>query len=313
MAAAEAVKPDIDGLPSPEEAAAHAVGRGSVVWRYASDARGLITGAGVALLLQVAHPTVAAGVRDHSDFERDPWGRLWRTLDFLNMFIYGGPEAAARTGRRLREMHHWIKGVDPDGRRYHALEPEAYAWVHATLCDAIIGSHRLFGQRLRPDEVARFYDEWRALGRLLGVREHDLPADWRGFRGYVDRMVDERLEDNDVVQTVVRTLRSPAPPPYADRLPSAVWRFLRMPPARASELATIALLPPRLRSRVGLHLGPREARELRAFARLSRAATPLMPESMLCMGPGYLRARRKALAEGDFADAVAVALAPTAR
>jgi uncharacterized protein (DUF2236 family) len=295
-------------LPSPEEVDALAVGPGSVVWRYASDARGLITGSGVALLLQVAHPTVAAGVREHSDFERDPWGRLWRTLDFVNLFIYAGPEAAARTGRRLREMHRSIKGIDPDGRRYHALEPEAYAWVHATLCDAIIGSHRLFGRRMRPDEVARFYDEWRALGRLLGVRERDLPADWRGFRAYVDRMVDERLEDNDVVQTVIRTLRSPAPPPYAERLPPALWRFLRLPAARASELATIALLPALLRSRFGLRLGRREARELRAFARLSRAATPLMPESMLRMGPGYLRARRKAIADGDFADAVEVAV-----
>jgi uncharacterized protein (DUF2236 family) len=86
-----------------------------------------------------------------------------------------------------------------------------------------------------------------------------------------------------------------------------------VPAARATELATIALLPPRLRSRFGLGLGPREARELRAFARLSRAATPLMPQSMLRMGPGYLRARRKAMADGDFADAVEVALVPIAR
>ena len=282
-------------------------GPGSVVWRYSSDARGLITGAGVALLLQVAHPTVAAGVREHPDFERDPWGRLWRTLDFVNLLIYGGPEVATRTGRQLREMHRSIKGVDPEGRRYHALEPEAYAWVHATLCDAIIGSHRMFGQRMRRDEVLRFYDEWRALGGLLGVRDHDLPADWRGFRAYFDRMVDERLEDNDVVQSVIGTLRRPAPPPYLDRLPPAAWRFLRLPAARASELAAIALLPPQLRARFGLHVGPREARELRAFARLSRAATPLMPDSMLRMGPGYLRARRKALADGDFAEAVEVA------
>jgi uncharacterized protein (DUF2236 family) len=161
------------------------------------------------LLLQVAHPTVAAGVREHSDFERDPWGRLWRTLDFVNLFIYAGPEAAARTGRALREMHRSIKGVAPDGRRYHALEPKAYAWVHATLCEAILGSHRLFGQRMRRDEVPAFYDEWRALGRLLGVRDSDLPEDWAGFRRYFDDMVDERLEDNDVVQKVIGTLRRP--------------------------------------------------------------------------------------------------------
>jgi len=294
-------------LPSADEADRLAVTRGSVVWEYASDARGLVTGAGVALLLQVAHPTVAAGVRDHSDFEHDPWGRLWRTLDFVNLFIYAGPEAAARTGRALREMHRSIKGVAPDGRHYHALEPEAYAWVHATLCEAILGSQRLFGRRMRPDEVARFYDEWRALGRLLGVRDRDLPQEWAGFRGYFDGMVDERLEDNDVVQKVIRTLRAPAPPPFAASLPPAVWRVLRFPSARAGELATIALLPARLRARFGLHLGRREARELRAFAALSRAATPLMPDSLLHMGPSYLRARRKAMARGDFAAALEVA------
>jgi len=131
---------------------------------------------------------VAAGVRDHSDFEHDPWGRLWRTLDFVNLFIYAGPDAAARTGRALRAMHRSIKGVAPDGRHYHALEPEAYAWVHATLCVAILGSQRLFGRRMRPDEVVRFYDEWRALGRLLGHRyEFDaLRAYWFCGRNTVE-------------------------------------------------------------------------------------------------------------------------------
>jgi uncharacterized protein (DUF2236 family) len=299
-------------LPPAAEAGRLAVEPGSVVWSYASDARGLVTGAGFALLLQVAHPTVAAGVREHSDFEHDPWGRLWRTLDFLNLLIYAGPDAAARTGRALRELHRPIRGVAPDGRRYHALEPAAYAWVHATLCEAILGAHRLFGCRLRPDEEARFYAEWRALGRLLGVRDRDLPGDWAGFRAYVDEVVDTRLEDNDVVQAVLRTLRRPAAPPLAAALPPAAWRALRLPSARCSELATIALLPPRLRSRFGLRLGSREARELRAFAALSRAATPLMPPSMRRMGPGYLRARRKALAQGDFAAAAALAAGPGA-
>src|SRR6058998_3708472 len=113
-------------FPSPEEAMRLAVGPESITWRRAGDARAML-GAGAALLLQVAHPTVAAGVREHSDFQRDPWGRLLRTLDFVNLLIYGGPEAAARTGRAVREMHKRIRGVAPDGTRYHALEPEAYA------------------------------------------------------------------------------------------------------------------------------------------------------------------------------------------
>jgi uncharacterized protein (DUF2236 family) len=141
------------------------------------------------------------------------------------------------------------------------------------------------------------------------VRDSDLPEDWAGFRRYFDDMVDERLEDNDVVQKVIRTLRRPAPPPFAEGLPPAVWRVLRFPSARASELATIALLPPRMRGRAGLSLGRGEARELRAFAALSRGATPLMPESLQRMGPAYLRARRRAMAHGEFAAALEVAKA----
>src|SRR3954468_5950395 len=105
--------------------------RGSIAWRYASDARTL-TGAGAALILQVAHPTVAAGVREHSNFQQDPWGRLLRTLDHTNLLLYGGPEAARVTGERLREMHKRIKGVKADGTASHALATEGDAWEQAS-------------------------------------------------------------------------------------------------------------------------------------------------------------------------------------
>src|SRR3954467_2528928 len=170
-------------LPDREESRGLAVAPGSVTWRYASDARAML-GAGAALLMQVSHPTVAARVREHSDFENDPWGRLLRTLDFVNLLIYGGPDAAARTGRAVREMHKSIKGVAPDGKRYHALEPEAYAWVHATLAETIIGAHARFGRPLDERQRAQFWDEWRGLGRLLGVREQDMPETWDRFRAY---------------------------------------------------------------------------------------------------------------------------------
>jgi uncharacterized protein (DUF2236 family) len=51
----------------------------TITWRRAGDARVLIA-AGYALLLQVSHPTVGAGVSEHSQFQRDPWGRLLRAL-----------------------------------------------------------------------------------------------------------------------------------------------------------------------------------------------------------------------------------------
>src|SRR4051794_20825301 len=112
-------------LPTAEEAPALVPQPGSPAWRIAGDAR-LLAGAGYALLLQVAHPVVGAGVAEHSDYRRDPWNRLWRTLDFVNLSVFGGPEAAADVGRRTRALHTRIKGVRPDGERYHALEPEAF-------------------------------------------------------------------------------------------------------------------------------------------------------------------------------------------
>src|SRR3954468_8768294 len=261
-------------LPSEEEARRRAPRPRSVAWSYAGDARTML-GAGAALLLQVAHPTVAGGVRDHSNFAEDPWGRLLRTLDFANLLIYGGPEAAARTGRAVREMHKRIKGTAPDGRRYHALEPEAYAWVHATLAEVIIRSHRVFGRHIDRRELEVFYREWKDVGRLLGVRERDLPDDWAGFRAYVERMVHERLEDNDVVHTVLRSLDSPQAPPV-ELLPEALWRVATLPASRVMHLATIGLLPRALRDKLDVGWTRREALELRAVAAVSRGVTPLM-------------------------------------
>ncbi|HXQ89027.1 MAG TPA: oxygenase MpaB family protein, partial [Solirubrobacterales bacterium] len=166
---------------------------GSVSWRYAGDARLLSTGA-YALLLQVAHPTVGAGVTEHSNFRADPWGRLLRTLDYSYAMTYGGPEAAAAMGRGIREMHRRIKGVKPSGERYHALEPEAYAWVHATLAHSIVRGHELLGKPMAADEIELFYLEWRRSGELIGVRERDLPDSWEAFGPYFERMTAERLE-----------------------------------------------------------------------------------------------------------------------
>ena len=121
-------------LPDDDEVEQIVLGPDSLVWQTFGNAR-LFFGAGYALMLQVAHPTVGSGVRDHSTFEQDPWGRLLRTMDYLYLFVYGGRDAAAM-GRRLRHLHKQIKGTNADGSRYHALEPEAYAWVHATLMES---------------------------------------------------------------------------------------------------------------------------------------------------------------------------------
>jgi uncharacterized protein (DUF2236 family) len=292
-------------FPEPEEAVRLAVGPESITWRRAGDARAML-GAGAALLLQVAHPTVAAGVREHSNFKEDPWGRLWRTLDYVNMLVYGGPEAAVATGRSMRAMHQRIKGIAPDGRRYHALEPEAYAWVHATLAETIIGSHARFGRPLSPDQVKRFYAEWRGLGRLLGIREGDLPESWDGFRDYVERMCAERLEPSDVVDDVLESLAEPKAPDVRGLGPRT-WKTVALPASRTMRLATVGLLPRTARLRLGLEWTRAQELELNVLGGLSRSTTPLLPRSLRTVGPSYLRWRREQIDRGPFGRAAVAA------
>ena len=122
----------------------------------------------------MSHPSVGAGVSQHSDFKRDPWGRLLRTLDYTSSMLYGGPDLAREVGRRVREMHRRIEGVRPDGVPYHALDPAPWAWVHATLAESIVRGYELFcSQALEPAETEGFWSEWRRMGRLVGVRYED--------------------------------------------------------------------------------------------------------------------------------------------
>lgn len=291
-------------LPPREEAPELVPPRGGVTWRIVGDAR-LFAASGYALLLQVTHPTVGAGVSQHSNFKADPWGRLLRTLDYTSSMVYGGPELAWEVGRRVREMHKQIKGVRPDGERYHALEPGPYAWVHATLAEAIIKAHHRFcSPALSPAEIDTFWAEWRRAGRLVGVRYGDLPESWSELLTYFDRMVAEELEDTEAAQDVLASLFEPSAPPLP-WLREGVWRVARWPSARAAGLATLGLLPPLLRERLGIEWSAAKDRRLRALARLSRASRPLLPPQARNFGPNYLRWRREAIARGDVASPAA--------
>jgi uncharacterized protein (DUF2236 family) len=282
-------------MPAREEASALVPPRGGITWRISGDAR-LLAASGYALLLQVAHPSVGAGVSQHSNFKQDPWGRLLRTLDYTSSMVYGGPELAWRVGRRVRATHTRIEGVRPDGVRYHALEPALYAWVHATLAESIVRGHGLFCfPPLRPDELERFWSEWLRLGRLVGVREGDLPESWPELRDYFDRMVEDELQDTDAAQDVIGALHDPAAPPLP-WLRNGAWRLLRWPYVRAGVLATIGMLPPVLRERLGVRWSATKQLRFRALARVSRASGPLMPPQAKRFGPTYLRWRRSVVA-----------------
>ena len=293
-------------FPTDEEIEALIVGPESLTWQFGSDVRLFLTML-YPLLLQVAHPTVGAGVRDYSDFEQRPWNRLFGTLDYLLVLQYGRHDAAAM-GRRLREIHKRFKGVKPDGEPYYALEPAAYAWVHATLLDSYVEGHARFGRPMTEQQIERFYREYRGLGRLVGVREGDLPPDWKRFRAYFDDVVSNRLEHTESVDRVLSAIAGVAVP----GLPDVLVRALRMPARRLLYVCGVGLLPEVLRERCEIDWTQRDAREFRAIAATSRRMTPVMTRGMLVSGPRQLRLRRRAIDRGPLRTAPEARLARAA-
>jgi uncharacterized protein (DUF2236 family) len=227
---------------------------------------------------------------------------LFRTIDWVNLTIYGG-EDAVEVSARLREIHKRIRGNNPDGSRYSALEPGAYAWVHATLIYSVVNGQRLFGSGMRPAEVDRMYREWLGLGALLGLREGDLPQDWPGLLAYIDDVIATKLVHHPTVDVVLKASARPARPESLPAWTDPLWRVARLPMAHVLTLTGTGTLPPALRERLGIRWTRRQERELRMIAALSRSLTPVLPKSLRINGPAYLRARRRAIAHDEFAPA----------
>ncbi|HEY4632596.1 MAG TPA: oxygenase MpaB family protein [Candidatus Limnocylindrales bacterium] len=155
-------------------------GPDSEAWRLDREAM-LLLGAGPrALLLQIAHPAVAAGVAEHSDFRADPWRRLDGTLRSYLRIIYGSTAAARGEIRRLNALHERVVGAG-----YRARDSELSLWVHATLVDSTLCAYDAWLEPLSRERAMRFYEETRPVGRAFGVPDRLLPPDLDAFDAYV--------------------------------------------------------------------------------------------------------------------------------
>lgn len=275
------------------------------VRRLAGDVRVILAATGYVLLLQVAHPTVAAGVRDHSTYRDDPFGRYFRSLDYLWLLTYGRPDQVDRLGRALRDLHRPIRGTDPQGRRYSALEPRAYAWVHATTAEGVLRGHDTVGVRLTPSDREAYWAQWRDLGLRIGVRPDDLPETWDGLQEYVATTIAERLEHNDVVRDLLIASRAPSgPSPLPGLVPPWLLTLSARPSGHVARLLSFGMMPAPLREKLQIPWSPRRDRAFRVTAAAHRAATPVLPHRLRHIGPTLLRLRHEALATGPFAPAL---------
>jgi uncharacterized protein (DUF2236 family) len=259
---------------------------GDVSWRVGREPTvGLASSA--ALLLQVCHPSVAAGVHQFSDFERQPWTRLWRTLDIVLKLAFGTPEVSAEQERILRRMHERVKGTTDAGVPYNALDPILQLWVWATLAwGALEAYERIFG-RLTDTERERYYQEQKLLAYGSGVPEGMCPETHADFVEYFDRMVREELSETEVAKNVLRLgLRPP------------IFWPLRPMIGRVNRLS-LGLLPNPLRDKLLPTAGhPWTGKEERALGRLitrTRLVSRILPRRLRELPTAYLVSRKRPL------------------
>jgi uncharacterized protein (DUF2236 family) len=274
---------------------AHPPGQGSIVWRIAGDWT-MLLGGGRALILQVAHPVVAEGVARFSNYADAPWERLAGTLDLYLHVIYGGRgESPDEAGERLRSLHRRIKGVDADGNHWHALDPAAFHWVHATLVQGMVEMRARFGEPLNTLERELFYEEMREVGKLYGLRERDMPGDWGAFEDYFNEMVATELRDSRLLRDVLRTVFNPAKPPVLP-VPDSLWPVLAAPGAQLARLVTVGSLPAPLRRRLGLPWSRERELALRAQQEAIKRVFPRLPDRLRLMPPALAARRGETLA-----------------
>jgi len=230
--------------------------------------RVLLVGGQRALVMQLAHPLVAAGVAEHSDFPARALERLRRTLDLSLALIYGTPEEAEGAAAAIRAVHDRVRGVAA-GRPYRADDPGLLLWVNATLIDTTLLVYERFVRPLPEAIRRRYYDETIDSAQLFGIPREVIPPDLDAFRAYLARMLGGgELRATDAGRRLVRDVLHP-PLPLALRLPTAAIRLITLP-----------LLPEPVRGMFGLRSGRRARLALAVASGTSRAMLPLLPAAL---------------------------------
>src|SRR5208283_2126802 len=170
---------------------------------------------GRALLMQVAHPLVAAAVAQHSSYEQDPWRRLARTLKVMGRMIFGSPSESQRHARSLVHLHSTIAGSTADGTEYRASEPALLAWVWATLVDTALVAFEQSRGPLGEVELIRYYDEQKLIARACGVPDSNCPPTIGDFEDYLWRTVSDDLRVSGDAKVIAEAvLRPPLREPF---------------------------------------------------------------------------------------------------
>ena len=253
-------------------------GPASMTWRMDREAV-IFLGAGRALLLQLAHPWIAAAIAEHSRTFADPIGRFHRTFGVVYTMVFGSLDSALAAARHLHRRHATIVGRLPEaigpfesGSLYRANEVAALRWVHATLVDTALIVHDLILPPLSVDERERYWAESRLFGALFGLTSADLPEDWGAFAAYSAAMM-----QSDTL-SVSAAAREVAGQIFAGGRP-----WLR--PPRWYKALSAQLLPDRLRMGFGFAFDERDGTAAERALAWTKRVYPKLPTRLRYVGP----------------------------
>ncbi|HET8570715.1 MAG TPA: oxygenase MpaB family protein [Candidatus Limnocylindria bacterium] len=262
-------------------------GPGSAAWRVDREVL-ILAGGTCALLMQLAHPSVAAGVEQHSDFRTDPFARLRRTLTASFDVVFGSTARAERAIRRMNAIHSVVRGSVPEtGEAYFARDPRLLLWVHATLIDTALRVYDRYVSSLTDADAQRYYAESAEIAVRLGVPEAALPDTLHGLR----EVMAEMMGSGEV--RVSPTARSLAPSVlYPKRFPPRfIWDV--------GHLVSMSVMPAELRRGYGLGWSPARERGMGRAAAAVRLALPFVPVPLRFV-PQYRTALRRVNARGAY-------------
>ena len=239
----------------------------SISWRVIGDSAVFIGGIR-ALLVQAAHPEVAAGVADHSRYRHDPLGRLSRTAAYVTATTFGATAEVEQAIATVRRRHRPVRGLSSRGETYDADAPDLAAWVHNSLAESFLVAYEVYGSRaLDPADADRYALEQTRLGALHEATP--LPASAAELSAWIAGH--PRLAPSPGQREAIEFLRRP-PLPFGVR---AVYGFLFR--------AAAATLPPRIRGIVGVRAWPGAVLTGRVVTRAMRAALGSSPSWRLAL------------------------------
>ncbi|MFM8303672.1 MAG: oxygenase MpaB family protein [Actinomycetota bacterium] len=215
-------------------------GPDSVTWPVIGDPAVFVGGIR-ALLVQAAHPEVAAGVADHSRYRNDPLGRLSRTAAYVTATAFGAMPEVEEAIALVRRHHRPVVGISHRGEAYDADAPDLAAWVHNSLAESFLAAYRAYGIRPLSDADADHYAREQArLGALHGAQP--LPTTAAELSAWIEDH--PRLAPSPGQREAIEFLRRP-PLPFGVRV---AYGFLFR--------AAVATLPLRIREIIGVRVRP---------------------------------------------------------